>query len=67
MGLCFWRDIVHGQNYSIHLQYIPFAKYLKNTLGSITYLLKLGGYCIALPKLKSKVIPYLGHSINTMG
>ncbi len=38
------------------------CKVSKNTLGSITYLLKLGGVLHSL----TKTIPYLGHSINTM-
>jgi len=40
-GSTLFKGIVHGQNYSIHSQY-PSQGILKNTLGSITYLLKLG-------------------------
>jgi hypothetical protein len=46
---------------------IPLARYPKNTLGSITYFLKLGRALHTLQKPKSKVIPCLGHLINTMG
>jgi hypothetical protein len=46
---------------------IPLARYLRNTLGSITYLLKHGEYCIALPKPKRDAIPSMGYTINTMG
>jgi hypothetical protein len=46
---------------------IPLTGYPRNTLSSITYLLKLGEYCIALPKPKRDVIPSMGYTINTMG
>jgi hypothetical protein len=46
---------------------IPFSGYPRNTLGSITYFLKVEGYFIALSKPISKAIPYLGYSINIVG
>jgi hypothetical protein len=48
--------------------YNTLSSYPINTLGSITYILKLVGvYEIPLPKPKSKAIPCLRHSVNTMG
>jgi hypothetical protein len=46
---------------------IPLVGHPINTLGSITYLSKLGGVFHSLPKPTRKAIPYLGYSINTMG
>jgi len=40
---------------------IPQTRYLENTLGSMTYLLKLGGV------LHSPTLPSLGYTIKTMG
>jgi hypothetical protein len=39
-SLNYQRAIAYGKEYSMHMHY-PLAGYLKNTLGSITYLLKL--------------------------
>ncbi len=35
---------------------IPFISYPKNIMGSITYLFKLEGFCITIPKPRTKVI-----------
>jgi len=59
-GYCSWPKLFNTPT-------IPLLGYPINTLGSITYFLKLGRYFIALPKHTSKIIPYLGYSINTMG
>jgi len=41
MGLHYWKGIVHGKKL-FNTSIIPLARYPKNTLGSITYILKLG-------------------------
>jgi hypothetical protein len=43
---------------------IPYTRYPKNTLGSITDLLKLEEYCITLPKPKKDALPSLGYTIK---
>jgi hypothetical protein len=46
---------------------IHFSKYPKNSLGSISYLLKLERYYVTLTKPGRNAIPSLGYFINTMG
>jgi hypothetical protein len=59
-GCCPWPKL-------LNTFIIPFSTYPKNTLGSITYLLKHEGVFHNLPKPISKAISCLGYSINTMG
>jgi hypothetical protein len=42
---------------------IPFSRYPKSTLGSITYFLNLAKYYIVIPKPTRKPIPSLGYLI----
>jgi hypothetical protein len=56
-GYCSWPKLLNTFA-------IPLVEYPRNILGSITYFLKLTK---VIPKPKSKIIPYLRHSINTMG
>jgi hypothetical protein len=53
--------ITHGQNYSIHVQ-IPLSNCPIIILGSIIYLLKLGGAFHSPTKTYKQAIPCLGHS-----
>jgi len=48
---------------------IPLVGYPINTLGSITYFLKLEGVLRSFTKTykESNTVPYLGYLVNTMG
>jgi len=56
-GYCSWPKLLNTPT-------IPLTWYPINTLGSITYLLKLGRVFHTLPKPTNKTIPHLGHVIN---
>jgi hypothetical protein len=56
-SLNYQRGIAYGKEYSMHMHY-PLARYPRNTLGSKTYLLKLGRL---LHSHARKPIPSLGY------
>jgi hypothetical protein len=58
-SLNYQRGIAYGKEYSMHMHY-PLVRYLRNTLGSKTYLLKLVG---VLHSHTREPISSLGYSI----
>jgi hypothetical protein len=71
MGLRYWKGIVHAKKL-YNTSAIPLAAYPINTLGSITYLLKLEGVFHSLTKTYKQSNNMLGvfhkhHGINSFG
>ncbi len=62
MGLCYWKGICSCPKL-LNTHAIPCVKNPMNTLGSIKYIFKLAGYCIALLKPIRKPIPSLWYYI----